>query len=112
MGPTIVPGRPDPLGATVGPGGTNFAVSSGGDHEYAATIAGDLYGGNVRTDASIIPVANARIMARLLPDATMVHLQSGHPGGNPRPCDALVEDIDGQARRPVALDGRADLAQL
>jgi isoamylase len=31
MGPTIVPGRPDPLGATVGPGGTNFAVSSGGD---------------------------------------------------------------------------------
>ena len=31
MGLTIVPGRPDPLGATVGPGGTNFAVSSGGD---------------------------------------------------------------------------------
>jgi isoamylase len=30
-GPAIVPGRPEPLGATVSPHGTNFAVSSGGD---------------------------------------------------------------------------------
>jgi poly(3-hydroxyalkanoate) depolymerase len=98
------------------------------DHEYAASIAGDLYGGTVRTDPSIIkrlfdrqlmagsrigylhqllagsvwtslfalplirqqtliiagtddpiiPVANARILARLLPHATL-HL---HPGGH------------------------------
>jgi isoamylase len=31
MSPKIVPGHPDPLGATAGPQGTNFAVSSGGD---------------------------------------------------------------------------------
>ena len=30
----------------------------------------------------------------------------------PGQCDALVEDLDGQACRPVALDGRADLAPL
>jgi poly(3-hydroxyalkanoate) depolymerase len=96
------------------------------DHRYAATIAGDLYGGTVRTDPSvveklfdrqlmagsrigylhqllagmvwtsifalplvrqetlivaglddpIVPVANAKIMARLLPHAT-VHLHAG-----------------------------------
>jgi poly(3-hydroxyalkanoate) depolymerase len=98
------------------------------DHQYAASIAGDLYGGTVRNDPSvvkqlfdrqlmagswvgylhqllagsvwtsifalplvrqetliiaglddpIIPVANAKIMSRLLPHAT-VHL---HPGGH------------------------------
>jgi glycogen operon protein len=31
MTPTILPGRPAPLGATCGPDGTNFAVSSNGD---------------------------------------------------------------------------------
>jgi isoamylase len=31
MTATILPGNPTPLGATVGPHGTNFAVSSGGD---------------------------------------------------------------------------------
>ena len=31
MTPKIVPGRPDPLGATPDEGGTNFAVASGGD---------------------------------------------------------------------------------
>src|SRR5271165_3841270 len=31
MTATILPGSPTPLGATVGPHGTNFAVSSGGD---------------------------------------------------------------------------------
>jgi glycogen operon protein len=31
MTPKIVPGRPDPLGATPDPRGTNFAVASGGD---------------------------------------------------------------------------------
>jgi len=31
MAPKIVPGRPDPLGATPDAGGTNFAVASGGD---------------------------------------------------------------------------------
>ena len=96
------------------------------DHHYAATIAGDLYGGTVRSDPSaverlfdrqlmagsrvgylhqllagmvwtslfalplvrqetlimaglddpIVPVVNARIMARLLPHATM-HLHNG-----------------------------------
>jgi len=96
------------------------------DHDYAASIAGDLYGGTVRTDASmvkrlfdrqlmagsrvgylhqllagavwtslfalplirqrtliiaghddpVVPVANAKIMARLLPHAT-VHMHGG-----------------------------------
>ena len=120
------------------------------DHEYAASIAGELYGGTVRTDPSvvkrlfdrqlmagsrigylhqlmagavwtsffalplirqqtlivagtddpIIPVANARIMARLLPHAT-VHL---HPGGhidlitNASGLAPVIESFRGQAR--------------
>jgi poly(3-hydroxyalkanoate) depolymerase len=98
------------------------------DHEYAASIAGDLYGGTVRSDASvvkglfdrqlmagspvgyvhqllagavwtslfalplirqrtliiagrddpIVPVANANIMARLLPHATVYMHAGGH----------------------------------
>ena len=36
----------------------------------------------------------------------------GHPGGQAGQCDALVEDLDGQACRPVALNGRADLAPV
>ena len=120
------------------------------DHEYAASIAGELYGGTVRTDPSvvkrlfdrqlmagsrigylhqlmagsvwtslfalplirqqtlivagtddpIIPVANARIMAWLLPHAT-VHL---HPGGhidlitNARALAPVIESFRGQAR--------------
>jgi poly(3-hydroxyalkanoate) depolymerase len=98
------------------------------DHDYAASIAGDLYGGSVRTDASmvkrlfdrqlmagsrvgylhqllagavwtslfalplirqrtliiaghddpVVPVANAKIMARLLPHATVYMHGGGH----------------------------------
>jgi len=98
------------------------------DHDYAASIAGDLYGGTVRTDASmvkrlfdrqlmagsrvgylhqllagavwtslfalplvrqrtliiaghddpVVPVANAKIMARLLPHATVYMHAGGH----------------------------------
>ena len=120
-GALMVPGRPAVLAKMLTP--RRFL-----DHEYAASIAGDLYGGTVRSDASVvkrlfdrqlmagsrvgylhqllagavwtslfalplirqrmliiagrddpvIPVANARIMARLLPHAT-VHL---HPGGH------------------------------
>ena len=120
-GAFMVPGRPAVLAKMLTP--RRFL-----DHRYAASIAGDLYGGTVREDPSvveklfdrqlmagsrigymhqllagavwtslfalplirqdtlilagtddpIIPVANARIMARLLPHATM-HL---HPGGH------------------------------
>ena len=120
-GALMVPGRPAVLAKMLTP--RRFL-----DHEYAASIAGDLYGGTVRSDASVvkrlfdrqlmagsrvgylhqllagavwtslfalplirqrtliiagrddpvIPVANAKIMARLLPHAT-VHL---HPGGH------------------------------
>ena len=120
-GALMVPGRPAVLAKMLTP--RRFL-----DHAYAASIAGDLYGGTVRSDASVvkrlfdrqlmagsrvgylhqllagavwtslfalplirqrmliiagrddpvIPVANARIMARLLPHAT-VHL---HPGGH------------------------------
>ena len=119
VGIGMVPGKPAVLAKMLTP--RRFL-----DHEYAAAIAGDLYGGSVRTDASIIkrlfdrqpmagsrvgylhqllagsvwtslfalplirqptliiagtddpiiPVANARILARLLPHAT-VHLHSG-----------------------------------
>ena len=115
----MVPGRPAVLAKMLTP--RRFL-----DHEYAASIAGDLYGGTARTDPLIvkrlfdrqlmagsrvgylhqllagsvwtsifalplirqetliiaglddpvIPVANARIMARLLPHAA-VHLHSG-----------------------------------
>jgi poly(3-hydroxyalkanoate) depolymerase len=118
-GAIMVPGRPSVLAKMVTP--RRFL-----DHEYAASIAGDLYGGTVRTDASvvkrlfdqqlmagsrvgylhqllagavwtslfalplirqqtliiagsddpIVPMANAKIMARLLPHAT-VHVHSG-----------------------------------
>jgi poly(3-hydroxyalkanoate) depolymerase len=117
----MVPGRPAVLAKMLTP--RRFL-----DHEYAASIAGDLYGGTVRNDPSVIkrlfdrqlmagsrvgylhqllagsvwtsifalplvrqdtlivaglddpivPVANAKIMARLLPHAT-VYL---HPGGH------------------------------
>ncbi len=120
-GALMVPGRPAVLAKMLTP--RRFL-----DHEYAASIAGDLYGGTVRSDASVvkrlfdrqlmagsrvgylhqllagavwtslfalplirqrtliiagrddpvIPVANAKIMARLLPHAT-VYL---HPGGH------------------------------
>jgi poly(3-hydroxyalkanoate) depolymerase len=118
-GALMVPGRPAVLAKMLTP--RRFL-----DHEYAASIAGDLYGGTVRNDASVvkqlfdrqlmagsrvgylhqvlagtvwtslfalplvrqqtlivagrddplIPVANARIMARLLPHAT-VHMHAG-----------------------------------
>jgi len=120
-GALMVPGHPRLLAKMMTP--RRFL-----DHRYAASIAGDLYGGTVRDDPSvvenlfdrqlmagsrvgylhqllagavwtslfalplirqdtlilagtddpIVPVANARIMARLLPHATM-HL---HPGGH------------------------------
>ena len=118
-GAIMVPGRPRVLAKMLTP--RRFL-----DHHYAAAIAGDLYGGTVRSDPSVveklfdrqlmagsrvgylhqllagmvwtslfalplvrqetliiaglddpvIPVANARIMARLLPHAT-VHLHAG-----------------------------------
>ena len=118
-GLVMVPGRPAVLAKMLTP--RRFL-----DHEYAAAIAGDLYGGTVRTDPSIVkrlfdrqlmagsrigylhqllagsvwtsifalpairqrtlliaglddpivPLANARIMHRLLPHSTM-HLHSG-----------------------------------
>jgi poly(3-hydroxyalkanoate) depolymerase len=120
-GAFMVPGRPNVLVKMLTP--RRFF-----DHHYAAAIAGDLYGGTVRNDPSvveklfdrrllagsrvgylhqllagavwtslfalplirqetliiaglddpIVPVANARILARLLPHATL-HL---HPGGH------------------------------
>jgi poly(3-hydroxyalkanoate) depolymerase len=120
-GAFMVPGRPSVLAKMLTP--RRFL-----DHHYAATIAGDLYGGTVRSDPSlieklfdrqlmagsrvgylhqllagmvwtsifalpfirqetlivaglddpIVPVANARIMARLLPHATMHLHQGGH----------------------------------
>jgi poly(3-hydroxyalkanoate) depolymerase len=120
-GALMVPGRPSVLAKMLTP--RRFL-----DHEYAASIAADLYGGTARNDASVVkrlfdrqlmagsrvgylhqllagsvwtslfalplirqrtliiagrddpvvPVANAKIMARLLPHAT-VHL---HPGGH------------------------------
>jgi poly(3-hydroxyalkanoate) depolymerase len=118
-GAVMVPGNPLVLAKMLTP--RRFL-----DHNYAATIAGDLYGGTVRNDASVIkslfdrqlmagsrvgylhqllagavwtslfalplirqqtliiagrddpivPVVNARIMARLLPHAS-VHLHAG-----------------------------------
>ena len=38
---TILPGRPAPLGATPGPQGTNFAVSSNGDEVRLCLFSGD-----------------------------------------------------------------------
>jgi poly(3-hydroxyalkanoate) depolymerase len=117
----MVPGRPAVLAKLLTP--RRFL-----DHDYAARIAGELYGGGARTDASIvkrlfdrqltagspvgylyqllaasvwsslfalplirqptlivagtddpiIPVINARIMGRLLPDATMYLHTGGH----------------------------------
>ena len=46
MRPTILPGRPSPLGATPGPDGTNFAVSSRGDE--VALCLFDADGGEKR----------------------------------------------------------------
>jgi poly(3-hydroxyalkanoate) depolymerase len=119
VGIGMVPGRPAVLAKLLTP--RRFL-----DHDYAARIAGELYGGSARTDASIvkrlfdrqlmacspvgylhqllaasvwsslfalplirqptlivagtddpiIPVVNARIMSRLLPNATM-HLHTG-----------------------------------
>ena len=118
-GVTMVPGRPAVLRKMMTP--QRFL-----DHDYAAAIAGDLYGGSVRTDPSIVkrlfdqqlmagarvgylhqllaasvwtslfalplirqrtliiagtddpivPVINAKIMARLLPNSTL-HLHGG-----------------------------------
>jgi poly(3-hydroxyalkanoate) depolymerase len=120
-GITMVPGKPSLLAKMLTP--RRFS-----DHEYAASIAGDLYGGTVRTDSSIvkqlfdrqlmagsrvgylhqllagsvwtslfalplirqqtliiagtddpiIPVINARVMARLLPHATLYLHAGGH----------------------------------
>ena len=47
MSVTIVPGRPAPLGATPGPQGTNFAVSSSGD-EVTLCLFSDDGGGETR----------------------------------------------------------------
>ena len=41
MSATILPGRPAPLGATPGPQGTNFAVSSNGDEVRLCLFSGD-----------------------------------------------------------------------
>ena len=41
MSAAIVPGRPAPLGATPGPKGTNFAVSSNGDEVRLCLFGGD-----------------------------------------------------------------------
>jgi pimeloyl-ACP methyl ester carboxylesterase len=118
-GALMVPGRPAVLAKMLTP--RRFL-----DHEYAASIAGDLYGGTVRDDPSVVkrlfdrqlmagsrvgylhqvlagavwtslvalplirqrtliiagrddpvvPVANAKIMARLMPHAT-VHMHAG-----------------------------------
>ena len=120
-GAIMVPGNPLVLAKMLTP--RRFL-----DHNYAATIAGDLYGGTVRNDASLIkqlfdrqlmagsrvgylhqllagavwtslfalplvrqrtliiaghddpvvPVANAKIMARLLPHATVYMHAGGH----------------------------------
>jgi len=120
-GAVMVPGNPLVLAKMLTP--RRFL-----DHNYAATIAGDLYGGTVRNDASLIkqlfdrqlmagsrvgylhqllagavwtslfalplvrqrtliiagqddpvvPVANAKIMARLLPHATVYMHTGGH----------------------------------
>jgi poly(3-hydroxyalkanoate) depolymerase len=120
-GAVMVPGRPAVLAKMLTP--RRFL-----DHDYAASIAGDLYGGTVRSDASVIkrlfdrqlmagsrvgylhqllagavwtsmfalplvrqrtliiagrddpvvPLANAKIMARLLPHATVYMHAGGH----------------------------------
>ena len=120
-GAIMVPGNPLVLAKMLTP--RRFL-----DHDYAASIAGDLYGGTVRSDASlikqlfdrqlmagsrvgylhqllagavwtslfalplirqrtliiagrddpIVPMANARIMARLLPHSTMYLHEGGH----------------------------------
>ena len=120
-GAVMVPGNPLVLAKMVTP--RRFL-----DHNYAATIAGDLYGGTVRNDASLIkqlfdrqlragsrvgylhqllagavwtslfalplirqrtliiagrddpvvPMANAKLMARLLPHATVYKHAGGH----------------------------------
>ena len=41
MSATILPGRPAPLGATAGPEGTNFAVSSNGEQVTLCLFNGD-----------------------------------------------------------------------
>jgi isoamylase len=41
MSPKILPGRADPLGATPSGGGTNFAVSSGGDEVTLCLVDAD-----------------------------------------------------------------------
>jgi isoamylase len=41
VSPTILPGRPAPLGATPGPDGTNFAVSSNGEQVTLCLFNGD-----------------------------------------------------------------------
>src|SRR5277367_2808556 len=138
VGIGMVPGRPAVLAKLLTP--RRFL-----DHDYAAKIAGELYGGGARTDASIvqrlfdrhlmagspvgyayqllaasvwsslfalplirqptlivagtddpiIPVANARIMGRLLPHATM-HLHTGghvDPVTNPAEFAPLIESF-------------------
>ena len=120
-GAIMVPGNPLVLAKMLTP--RRFL-----DHDYAASIAGDLYGGTVRSDASlikqlfdrqlmagsrvgylhqllagavwtslfalplirqrtliiagrddpIVPMANARVMARLLPHAAMYAHEGGH----------------------------------
>jgi len=132
----MVPGRPAVLAKMLTP--RRFL-----DHEYAASIAGDLYGGTARTDPlivkrlfdrqlmagsrvgylhqllagsvwtsifalplirqetliiaglddPIIPVANARIMARLLPRAT-VHLHAGGHVDLVANADELAPEIE------------------
>ena len=63
------------------------------DPDYLNRIAGDIYGGELRyspelvrqptlvmagTDDPIVPVANGRILAKLIPDARQVTVDDGH----------------------------------
>jgi poly(3-hydroxyalkanoate) depolymerase len=144
VGIGMVPGRPAVLAKLLTP--RRFL-----DHDYAVRVAGELYGGSARTDAStvkhlfdrqpmagsaagyfhqllaasawnslfalplirqptlivagaddpIVPVANARIMGRLLPHATM-HLHGGghvDPVTNAAAFAPLIESFR-LARRP------------
>jgi poly(3-hydroxyalkanoate) depolymerase len=140
-GALMVPGNPLVLAKMLTP--RRFL-----DHDYAASIAGDLYGGTMRTDASVVkqlfdrqlmagsrvgylhqllagavwtslfalplirqrtliiaghddpvvPVANAKIMARLLPHATVYMHGGGHVDliTNPAELAPVIESFKAQ----------------
>ena len=50
------------------------------DRAYLERVAGDLYGGSARTDWAIIPLANARLMHRLIRDSRLHVYPGGHLG--------------------------------